>query len=69
VVPQGWGEWPRFGIPSLPIAYYAEFDSAGPGANPTAREPYSHQLTPAEAERFSPALWLAGKDGWSPAAQ
>jgi polygalacturonase len=69
VVPQGWGEWPRFGIPSLPIAYYAEFDSTGPGANPTAREPYSHQLTPAEAERFSPALWLAGKDGWSPAAQ
>ena len=69
VIPQGWGEWPRFGVPSLPVAYYAEFDSTGPGANPMAREPYSHQLTPAEAEQFSPAHWLAGKDGWSPAAQ
>jgi polygalacturonase len=69
VIPAGWEEWPRFGVPSLPTAYYAEFDSTGPGANPTAREQYSHQLTAAEAEQFSPSIVLAGKDGWNPAGQ
>ncbi|MGB6200136.1 MAG: pectinesterase family protein [Candidatus Acidiferrales bacterium] len=69
VIPAGWEEWPRFGVPSLPVAYYAEFDSTGPGADPTAREKYSHQLTAAEADRFSPALVLAGKDGWNPTGQ
>jgi polygalacturonase len=69
VIPAGWEEWPRFGVPSLPTAYYAEFDSTGPGANPTAREQYSHQLTAAEAERFAPSVVLAGDDGWNPAGQ
>jgi hypothetical protein len=68
VIPAGWEEWPRFGIPSLPVAYYAEFDSTGPGADPAAREPYSRQLTAREAEQFSPAVVLAGADGWNPAA-
>ena len=68
VIPAGWVEWPRFGVPSLPLAYYAEFDSTGPGANPAARESYSHLLTPAEAANFSPALILAGADGWNPGA-
>ncbi len=69
VIPAGWEEWPRFGVPSLPVAYYAEFDSSGPGADPTAREKYSHQLTPAEEERFAPAKVLAGSDGWNPTGQ
>jgi polygalacturonase len=69
VIPAGWEEWERFGAPSLPVAFYAEFDSTGPGADPTAREMYSHQLTAAEAEKFSPAVVLAGKDGWNPAGQ
>jgi polygalacturonase len=68
VIPAGWEEWPRFGIPSLPVAYFAEFDSTGPGADPAAREAYSHQLTAAEAEHFSPAAILSGTDGWNPAA-
>lgn len=66
VIPAGWTEWPRFGKPSLPTAYYAEFDSTGPGASPKTREPYSHQLTPAEAEKWRPALLLAGPDHWNP---
>jgi polygalacturonase len=66
MVPAGWTEWPRFGVPSLPKAYYAEFDSTGPGANPKAREPYSHQLTATEAEQWSPRKVLAGEDGWDP---
>ncbi len=66
VIPAGWTEWPRFGVPSLPTAYYAEFDSTGPGANPKAREPYSHQLTATEAAQWSPRKVLAGEDGWDP---
>ncbi len=66
VIPAGWTEWPRFGKPSLPTAYYAEFESTGPGASPETREKYSHQLTAAEAQHWQPALLLAGKDHWNP---
>ena len=67
VIPAGWTEWMRFGKSTLRTAYYAEFNSTGPGANPQAREPYSHQLTAAEAEKWMPRLILAGKDNWNPA--
>ena len=64
VIPAGWTEWVRFGKPSLPTAYYAEYDSSGPGANPQARETYSHQLTAAEAEKWAPRIVLARSDNW-----
>ena len=67
VIPAGWTEWPRFGKPSLPTAFYAEYHSSGPGADPKAREPHSHQLTEAEAAEWRPERFLAGKDGWNPA--
>jgi pectin methylesterase-like acyl-CoA thioesterase len=66
VVPAGWTEWARFGKPTLPTAFYAEYDSTGPGAGAKDREPYSHQLTAAEAEQWSPRRFLAGKDQWNP---
>ena len=66
VISAGWTEWLRFGVPTLPTAYYAEFNSTGPGANPEAREKHSHQLTAAEAEKWAPAAFLAGADGWNP---
>jgi pectin methylesterase-like acyl-CoA thioesterase len=66
VIPAGWTEWARFGVPSLPTTFYAEFDSTGPGANVAARETRSHQLTAAEAAKWAPARVLAGKDHWNP---
>jgi pectinesterase len=66
VVAEGWTEWPRFGVPTLPTAYYAEFESTGPGANPKGREKWSHQLTAAEAAKWSPREYLKGTDGWNP---
>ncbi|HEX3878723.1 MAG TPA: pectinesterase family protein [Bryobacteraceae bacterium] len=66
VIPAGWTEWVRFGIPSLPTAFYAEFDSTGPGGNPRAREPHAHQLTAAEAAAWSAPVVLAGRDNWRP---
>ncbi|WP_081823715.1 pectinesterase family protein [Pseudacidobacterium ailaaui] len=66
IIPAGWEEWPRFGVPSLPTSFYAEYDSTGPGADPKARGPYSHQLTATEAAQWSSRKWLAGEDGWDP---
>jgi pectin methylesterase-like acyl-CoA thioesterase len=63
VIAEGWTEWLRFGVPTLPTAYYAEFESTGPGANPKGREKYSHQLTEEEARKWSAGEFLGG---WTP---
>jgi len=62
VIPAGWTEWLRFGTPSLPTAYYAEYRSTGAGASSETRESYSHQLTDAEAAKWSTRVFL----GWDP---
>jgi pectin methylesterase-like acyl-CoA thioesterase len=61
IEPAGWHEWEHNGKPSLPTAFYAEYHSAGPGANPARR-----QLTDAEAARFGRRKFLAGDDNWDP---
>jgi hypothetical protein len=45
--------------------FYAEFNSTGPGANPAARVPWSHQLTSAQVKQFLPARFLSRKDHWN----
>jgi hypothetical protein len=50
------------------MATYGEFNSIGPGANAKAREPYSKQLTAQEAKKYETKAYLAGMDGWDPAA-
>ncbi len=61
IVPDGWHEWEHDGKPSLPTAFYAEYRSSGPGANPARR-----QLNDAEAARFALKTFLAGDDQWDP---
>jgi pectin methylesterase-like acyl-CoA thioesterase len=61
IVAEGWHEWEHDGKPSLPTAFYAEYRSTGPGANPSRR-----QLTAAEAARFERKTFLAGEDQWDP---
>jgi pectinesterase len=65
VIAAGWTEWPRFGVASLPVAWYAEYQSTGQGASPATRETYSYQLTEQEARQWSAELFLAGSDGWN----
>ena len=66
VIPAGWNAW---GHPSeTPQAYYAEFRSTGPGANPAARVSWSHQLTAQQATQYRPRAFLAGRDHWNPIA-
>jgi pectinesterase len=64
--PQGWNAWGR--TPGTPLAYYAEYQDSGPGANPSARVSWSHQLTAKEAAQWVPRVFLAGKDHWNPIA-
>jgi len=66
VIPAGWIDWPRFGVSTLPTAFFAEYRSSGPGASPRTRESYSHQLTAEEAAEWSSPAFLAGSDGWNP---
>ncbi len=69
--PVGWNNWGKAANEST--AYYAESGSTGPGASPATRVPWSHQLTPAEAAKFLPAVFLAGPpngpDHWDPIAE
>jgi pectinesterase len=71
VNPTGWNNWGK--TSNEATAYYAESNSTGPGASPTTRVPWSHQLTPAQAEPFLPQTFLAGPrsgpDHWNPVAE
>jgi pectinesterase len=62
VTTQGWNAWGK--TPDTPQAFYAEFNSTGPGANPSARVPWAHQLSAAEAGKFQPRVFLVGSDNW-----
>jgi pectinesterase len=63
VIPEGWNAWGK--TPGTPLAYYAEYHDTGPGANPSARLAWSHQLTAKQAAQFMPKVFLAGKDHWN----
>ena len=68
--PAGWNNWGNPANEST--AYYAESGDTGPGANPSARVPWSHQLTADEAKQYLPQTFLAGPpsghDHWDPIA-
>jgi pectinesterase len=65
--PAGWNNWNN--PANEKTAYYAESNSTGPGASPSTRVPWSHQLTPAEAQQYLPATFLRGADNWQPEAE
>lgn len=57
--PAGWQDWNK----PHDHFYYAEYRSHGPGADPSDRADYSHQLTDAQAAEYTPERAL---DGWKP---
>lgn len=67
VSPEGWSPWKEDEVPTR--TYYAEWQSKGPGADPSARAAWSKQLTAEEAAQFSAARFLAGNDQWDAAAE
>ena len=60
--PKGWAEWGG----RLKTSDYAEFGSKGQAGDLAQRIAPSHQLTAAEAAKYSIKAWLAGSDGWDP---
>jgi pectinesterase len=64
VRPEGWNNWKK--PEAERTARYAEFNSAGPGANPAARVKWAKQLTASEAEALTRQNLLRGHDGWNP---
>jgi pectinesterase len=65
--PAGWNNWNN--PANEKTAYYAESNSTGPGASPTTRVPWSHQLPPAETKKYLPETFLRGPDDWHPEAE
>jgi pectinesterase len=63
---EGWNNWNN--PANERTAWYAEFNNKGPGADPSVRVLWSHQLTAAEAKQFYPRIFLAGTDHWNPIA-
>ncbi|HWB84342.1 MAG TPA: pectinesterase family protein [Bryobacteraceae bacterium] len=66
IAPAGWSEWQHGATSSLQTAYYAEYNSQGPGATMDARDPHTVKLNAAEAAQYNVHALLAGDDGWDP---
>lgn len=67
LIPEGWNTWGN--RDAVPVAYYAEFHSTGPGADAAARVAWSHQLTAQQAAQYRPRVFLAGTDHWDVVAE
>ncbi len=61
--PAGWDHWGK--ASNEATAFYAEYQSTGPGASPATRAPWAHTLTAQQAAQFLPANFLAGADHWN----
>jgi polygalacturonase len=66
VQPAGWREWHPGETRHIETAFYAEFNSTGPGARSAQRDPHTKRLTAEQAVRFEPKRFLAGSDAWDP---
>ena len=64
--PAGWREWHPGETHSIDTAFYAEYNSTGPGAQHDQRDPHTHFLSAEEAGKFAPSVFLRGADNWNP---
>ena len=65
IVAAGWENWRN--PANEKTAYYAEYRSAGPGANPAGRVPWAHQLSARAAKQYTLKRIFGGKSAWKPA--
>jgi pectinesterase len=56
IKPAGWDNWRDPNREKT--AFYAEYKSSGPGANPSSRVKWSHQLTDEDAQKFVPENFM-----------
>jgi len=52
IQPAGWREWHPGETHSIETAFYAEYNSSGPGGDPRQRDTHTKQLTAEQAARF-----------------
>lgn len=64
--PAGWREWHPGETQSLETAYYAEYNSTGPGGLSAHREPHARLLTASQAEQFDTKRFLSSPNDWDP---
>ena len=64
--PAGWREWHPGETHSIETAFYAEYNSTGPGGRLDKRDPHTHFLSPEQAKQFAPSAFLRGGDNWDP---
>jgi pectinesterase len=64
IKPEGWDNWRN--PENEKTARYAEYNSTGPGANPSKRVAWSKQLTKEQADQITVDAVLGGPDGWKP---
>jgi pectinesterase len=64
IKPEGWDNWRDPAREKT--ARFAEYRSTGPGANPSARVPWSRQLNAAQIQPFATRTFLRGVDKWNP---
>ncbi|MBF9222097.1 pectinesterase family protein [Hymenobacter ruricola] len=64
ITPVGWENWKN--PENEKTAYFAEYESAGPGANPAGRVGWSHQLTSKEAKQYTLKAIFAASEPWLP---
>jgi len=62
IVPVGWDNWRN--PDNEKTAYFAEYNSTGPGANIAARAVWSHQLNSTEIKSYTIKNILSDKGGW-----
>lgn len=67
LAPAGWSAWNK--NDPTPTAFYAEYKNTGPGARPTDRPSWSHQLTAKQAAAYEPTTFLRGTDQWDAVAE
>ncbi|MGY3089606.1 pectinesterase [Hymenobacter sp. UYAg731] len=64
IVPAGWENWKN--PANEKTAYFAEYKSSGPGANPVGRVAWAHQLTAKEAKGYTLKAIFAAEVPWVP---
>jgi len=62
--PEGWDNWKK--PENEKTAYYTEYRSTGPGAQPEKRVAWAHQLTRKEAKQYTLKKIFASQQPWTP---
>ena len=64
IISAGWGNWKN--PENEKTAYFAEYNSTGPGANAKGRVAWAHQLTKKEAKQYTLKAIFAASERWVP---